>query len=351
MALKSFRDRDRVVVGLVSAGTLAALVLSVYLIGTRGLLQDRYTVTGVFAETGGLRSGDEVRMAGVRVGEVVSVRPDHGRGEVVVTWKVDSEVALGQNTRAEIKVSNVLGGRHLRLSGAVTRPHLADLPDDRRRLPPDRTKVPTTVNDALGTTTRTVSRLDTRSINKIIAELEGVGEKDRGRLGRSLSNLAALAETIDDADPQIRELLDGGDKVLTLARGKDRELSRLLTNIQIMLDELQKRRDELADFLGGSDRTVASISGLIDRQQAKLLSVVADLRGTLSALRPVTGEFNTLLAWAGPTLSGLAGTGGYGPWLEVVATGLGPLSPKDLAELARNAPRTARTPVQQGARP
>jgi phospholipid/cholesterol/gamma-HCH transport system substrate-binding protein len=342
MAMRSFRDRNRIAVGLVSAGTLVALVVSVYLVGTRGLFKDRYTVTGTFAATGGLRSGDEVRVAGVRVGEVGAVRPDHRRGYVVITWKVDGDVDLGPNTRAEIKVANVLGGRYLRLSGPVAAPHLADVPEDRRRIPLDRTQVPTTINDVLDTSTRTISKLDTKAINTIVAQLNGIGEDDRGRLGRALTNLASLSEAVNDADPQITKLLDGGDRVLKLAHAKDEELSRLLTNVQAMLDELRLRRTELAAFLGSGNRAVKSLTELIDDRQAKLLTLVADLRGTLGTLRPATGDFNELLAWAGPTLSGLSGTGGRGPWLEVVATGLGPLSPKDLADLARIAPKEAR---------
>ncbi len=342
MAMKSFRDRNRVTVGLVSAGTLIALVVSVYLVGTRGLLQDRYTVSGVFAATGNLRSGDEVRVAGVRVGEVTSVEPDHRRGHVVVRWKVDGEVDLGPATRAEIKVANVLGGRNMRLSGPVAEPHLADMPEDERRIPLERTGVPTTINTVLDDSARTVSKLDTGAINKIVAELNGIGDEDRGRLGRALSNLAKLADTVNESEPQIKELLDNGDRVLKLARAKDAELSRLLTNVQIMLDELRKRRAELAAFLGSGNRTVETLTRVIDRQQEKLLSLLADLRGTLGTLRPATGDFNTLLAWAGPTLSGLSGSGGKGPWLEVLATGLGPLSPQDLAGLAELAPKEAR---------
>src|SRR5690606_41448155 len=124
MAMKSFRDRNRVTVGLVSAGTLIALVVSVYLVGTRGLLQDRYTVSGVFAATGNLRSGDEVRVAGVRVGEVTSVEPDHRRGHVGVRWKVDGEVDRGPATRAEIQVAIVRGARDLRPAGPGARPGL-----------------------------------------------------------------------------------------------------------------------------------------------------------------------------------------------------------------------------------
>ncbi|SEG08893.1 phospholipid/cholesterol/gamma-HCH transport system substrate-binding protein [Thermomonospora echinospora] len=342
MALKSFRDRNRIAVGLVSSGTLIALVVGVYLVGTRGLLQDRYTVTGVFADTGGLRSGDEVQVAGIRAGEVTAVDPDFARGRVLVTWKIDGEVDLGPATRAEVRVANLLGGRYLRLSGPVTTPHLADLPDERRRIPLERTSTPTTAGDLLNSSTRTITRLDARSIDRIVSELGRLDARDRGRLGRALADLAELAQAVEESDPQIDKLLTNGERVMDLARTKERQLSQLLTNVQIMLDELKRRRDELSVFLGSGGRTVTAMTRLIDEQQHKLIAVIDDLNHTLGALRPTTKDFNELLAWAGPTLSGLAGAGGYGPWLEVVATGLGPLSPQDLAGLARLLPPDAR---------
>ncbi|HEX2313403.1 MAG TPA: MlaD family protein [Thermomonospora sp.] len=339
MAIGSFRDRNKVTVGLVSAGTLAVLLVSVYLVGTRGLLQDRYTMSGVFTDTGGLRSGDEVRVAGVAVGEVTSVRPDFGQGRVLVTWKVDSEVDLGPATRAEVAVSNVLGGRHLRLSGPVTTPHLADLPEARRRVPVERTGVPTTVNEVLNTSTRAIQRLDTRAINAIVDEFGDLTTRDRGRLSRALANLTALAETVNESDPRIRRLLADGERVVRLARTKDEQLTLLIGNVQEMLDELRLRRNELSVFLGGTGATVDNLTRLIDEQERRLISIMADLRTTLGTLRPATGRFNDLLAWAGPTLAGLAASGGRGPWLDVVATGLGPLSPRDLAGLVRRAPQ------------
>ncbi|MGI8329218.1 MCE family protein [Actinomadura scrupuli] len=344
MALKSFRDRNTIAVGLASASVLVLLVVGVFLTGTLGLLRDRYTLTGVFPDTGGLRSGDDVRVAGVRVGEVTSVAPDFSRGQVLITWKVDSGIRLGTGTRAEIKMANVLGGRYLRLSGPVSAPYLKDLPERQRRIPLQRTQTPTTVNDVLSASTRAVSKLDTASLNRILDELNGLGAADRGRLGRSLRNLSALAETVNADNPKINELLTNGDRLLALAHAKDRQLSQLLTNIQALLAELRERRTELTTFLGSGSEVVRSLTTLIDTHQAQLVGVIADLRATLTTLRPRLGDLGTVLSWAGPTLTGLSGVGGYGPWVEVVATGLGPLSPQDLASLATGTPASGGRP-------
>ncbi|GAB2828076.1 MCE family protein [Actinocorallia aurea] len=335
--MKSFRDRDPIAVGLVSATGLVLLVGGVYLLGSTGVLKDRYTVSGVFTGTGNLRSGDEVRVAGVRVGEVTTVAPDFRKGRVVITWKVDSAVDLGPDTRAEIRTANVLGGRYLRLTGPVVEPYLSTLPEDKRRIPEERTRTPATVNSVVADSTRAVDKLDTDALNKIVGQLTGVSEATKGRLRDSLHHLTELAQTVHDNKENIDKLLTGGDRLAAVAHTRDGQLTKLLDNVEVMLAELRDRRDELAGFLGDSSTVVRELTQLIDDHQKQLTGVIADLQGTLSTLRPQLGELGEVLAWAGPTLSGLANVGGYGPWVEVAATGLGPLSPADLGALATQA--------------
>lgn len=332
--MKSFRDRDPIAVGLVAATVLALLVGGVYLVGTTGVLKDRYTVSGVFEGTGNLRSGDEVRVAGVRVGEVTAVEPDFGRGRVVITWKVDGGVDLGPDTRAEIRTANILGGRYLRLTGPVAKPYLHTMPEHKRLIPQERTRTPATVNSVVRDTTLAVEKLDTEALNEVVGKLTGVSEQTKGRLRRSLRNLTELARTVGENSENIDRLLEGGDRLAAVAHSRDGQLTKLIANVRLMLAELRKRRNELAGFLGDSSTTVRELTKLIDRHQAELTGVISDLRGTLGTLRPQLGELGTVLAWAGPTLTGLSGIGGYGPWVEVVATGLGPLDPADLGALA-----------------
>lgn len=334
MALKSFRDRDPVAVGIVSLIVAVVLVGGTFLVGTQGVLQNRYVVTGVFADTGGMRTGQDVRVAGVRVGEVTDVSPDFSRGNVVITWEVDEGIELSRDVRAEIKMENVLGGRYLRLSGPVTAPYLGSVPAHRRRVPLERTRTPTSINDVLGDSAQAIGRLDTASINRLLDRLDGIGTGDRGRLSRSLRNLGALAEAVDENNPEIRELLDNGDRVIKLASAKDQELARLLDSAQVMLNELKLRRQQLSTFLGRGHATVKSLNTLIEEHQRELIAVMNDLGATTAALRPYSGKLNDVLSFAGPTLTGFADLGGRGPWLDTIATGLGPLSPQDLAALA-----------------
>src|SRR5690606_33844187 len=103
MAFKSLRDVNRRVVALISVTVLGAACALAFAVGELRLLERGYEMSGAFADTGGLKDGDDVRVAGVRVGRVLKVEPDFSQGHVVITWRVDAKVKLGLNTRADIQ--------------------------------------------------------------------------------------------------------------------------------------------------------------------------------------------------------------------------------------------------------
>jgi phospholipid/cholesterol/gamma-HCH transport system substrate-binding protein len=285
-----------------------------------------------------------VQVAGVRVGKITEVRPDFHNGRVIITWKVDREVDLGPRTRAEIRMSNILGGRYLRLSGPVGEPYMADLPERRRTIPLERTATPTTFNDLLNSGSKALSGLDTKTISKVLDQLDGVSKQGQGRLGSALKNLTTLAETINESSPQIKTLLENGDRLVKLVNSKDRELSRLARNASVLLQQLRDRQAELSVLLGSGDRTVQSLSRLITSEQDKLISIINDLGTTMKTLEPQIDELNDTLTWVGPTMSGFVPTAAHGPWFNGVFSQLGPLSARDVQDLARmlETGRTAR---------
>ncbi|UBU17061.1 MlaD family protein [Nonomuraea gerenzanensis] len=334
MALKSFRDRNKYAVGLVSMATLAAILVTTFLVGNLGLLEGGYTVSGVFVDSGGLRAGNDVRVAGVRVGKVTEVRADYGQGHVVVTWKVDDGVRLGRSTRADIALSNLLGGRYVKLTGAVAPPYLDQLPEAQRRIPVQRTGVPTLVNDAVKDATKLVERLDTEAVDELLTELGKIDTFKHGRVTRLLDNIGDLSETISASEPQLQRLLDNGTRIIEVLERKDAQLGRLIDAVEIMLNELRRRRDELRTILGDGSDLVQSTTRLITEHERTLVKVLDDNAAITTRLSGSTEQLNSLLAWAGPTFSGLATMGGQGPWLEAIATGLGPINPEVLAAIA-----------------
>jgi phospholipid/cholesterol/gamma-HCH transport system substrate-binding protein len=149
MALKSLRDVNQKLVAIVTVSALGAACVFAFAVGQLHLFERGYTMSGEFSDAAGLKKGQDVRVAGVKSGRVTSVTPDFKHGKVIVTWHVNAGIDLGPKTRAEIQTTTLLGGRYLRLSGPVSKPYMADVPESKRRIPLTRTSVPFTVPEHL----------------------------------------------------------------------------------------------------------------------------------------------------------------------------------------------------------
>ena len=68
----------------------------------------------VFSTASMLEKGDDVRIAGVNVGEVREVE-HHDRTQALVTFRIKDEIELTTASRAEIRFLNLVGDRYLAL--------------------------------------------------------------------------------------------------------------------------------------------------------------------------------------------------------------------------------------------
>ena len=331
MALRSARDLNRRIVGVVSIVVILAAVAGAFAVGTLGLLDDRYEMSGVFSETAGLASGSKVRLAGVDVGEVTGVEPDFDAGQIVVTWEVDRGVHVGSDARAEIAIATLLGGQYLRLDDTAGGTSYADLPVEERRIPIARTRVPHTIVSAVGDTTRAVGALDTDAINAVVADLAGLSERDGAALNRLVQDLGAVADAINQRDADLARLVENGQRVSATLASRDQQLLALLQHADVLLDQLVARRGELATILGDGSEAVQSLARVVEDNEAALDAMLADFHQISGVVQRQLPNINTSLAWAGPTYQDLSRTS-HGPWQDVVVYGLGPLSADVLAD-------------------
>ncbi|GAA2111693.1 MCE family protein [Actinomadura alba] len=325
--LPSLRDANRRVVALVSVAVIAGSCVFAFAAGQFRLFERGYEMSGAFRDTGGLRKGDDVRVAGVKVGRVTSVEADFGRGHVVIAWSVARDVRLGRATRADVRTATLLGGRYVKLSGPVGAPYLADLSPARRRIPLERTSVPFTVTDSLDSATHIAGALDHKAVDKLLAETSKIKIPAREKLGQMLRNLDTLATTLNERDPEIRRLVANSKKITGTLAAKDAELIRIINASRTLLDELVKRRNELATTIGEGNRTVRTLSRVITTHSKEINSILGDMHVLTRRLAPNMDALNEDLALLGPTFRQVAQSRGEGRWIEGLLTGLGPLQP------------------------
>jgi phospholipid/cholesterol/gamma-HCH transport system substrate-binding protein len=323
--MKSFRDRNPYAVGLVSLLIIGALTGGAFMVGLLHLLEDTYEMEGTFTDAAGLRTGDDVRVAGVKVGRVTGVEADRAAGLVRVEWVVDRGVDIGEDAGADIALETLLGSKFIRITDpAEGEQMMADLERDERRIPVERTTTPVDVFDLTRDATERIDATDNDRLNQLIGQLAEVTDGKRGTITDLIDGVDQVSTAINEREVQLEALLASADELAANLADKDATLVQLIDSSRTILDFLVQRRDELSAALGAGSDAVRSLSVLIDTNAAELDAILDDLHPTLAVVDRNLPALNRALAISGPAFYGQSLAGTHGPWQDIYVASLGP---------------------------
>lgn len=313
MALKSFRDASPYLIGIVSVAIIAVSIGFAFAVGTFHLLEDTYSVTGVFADSAGISGGDDVRVAGVKVGRVSGVEADREDGNVKIEMVVNKGVNLGPQTTAEVALETLLGTKFVRLSGPVEQPYL----ESGAVIPIERTKLPFDVFELARIGTETIREADTERLNLLVDQLATITEDRREELEALIIGLEGVSSSINEREGALQTLLDRADTISATLAEKDQVLVRLLEQSKGVLDVLEARRAELAKGLEGADTLTAQLADLTSKFKATLDQLLTTVHKTVAIVDERQADLDRALAWLGPGALGLAQAVNHGEWADV----------------------------------
>lgn len=324
--MKSFRDMNPYLVGIVSFLVIGALTGAAFAVGLLHVLENTYSVRAEFNDAAGLRSGDSVRVAGVKVGRVEDIKADHQNGLVIVDLVVNHGTHLGTDTHAEIALETLLGAKYVRLSSKAAKPYLEELPknDARRTIPVERTTTPFDVFDLTRTATNNIKELNTAELNKLINDFADITQGKQQSVADLVQGLDKVSTAIASRDAQLAELLDHADTLSQTLAEKDQTLVALIDESKKILDLLASRRDELARALGAGSDAVTQLSSIIGDHEVQLDNILSTLHPALDVVAANQENIDTMLAWLGPGLYNQSLAGSHGPWADVFIRSLGP---------------------------
>ncbi len=100
-----------VVIGIVCVGYLTIRLGKMELIGG-----NYYSLKASFQSVSGLKTGAQVEIAGVEVGQVDSISLDRIEQVAIVKMKIDREVVLTDDVIASVKTSGLIGDKYINLA-------------------------------------------------------------------------------------------------------------------------------------------------------------------------------------------------------------------------------------------
>jgi phospholipid/cholesterol/gamma-HCH transport system substrate-binding protein len=239
------------------------------------------TYQAVFSEATGVVKGDDIRVAGVKVGTVSGIEIVD-RTDALVEFTVQEDTEVTESTFATIRYRNLVGQRYISLSQGEGG---AGVLDDGDTIPMERTAPALDLTVLFNGFKPLFAAMNPEDVNKLSFELIQVFQGEGGTLEGLLDSTASVTNTLASRDQLIGDLIANLNQTLKTVGDRDEELSSLIIQMRNFIGGLSKDREAIL----GSLNSIADLSV----QTADLVTGIRPgLTRDIKELRTVAGNLN-----------------------------------------------------------
>ncbi|MEU5877710.1 MCE family protein [Spirillospora sp. NPDC047279] len=266
--LSPMRDnRTRVLEAMIVVLLLvAAAILAPILTAAEGR-----RITAHFATTIGVYPGSDVRVLGVKVGALESIKPEGGSVKVVM--KVDKKVKVPADARAIVIAPNLVSDRYVQLTPAYTGgaelSEGADIDVTRTATPMELDQLYDSVrrfSTDLGPQGANARGALSQFISTGAANLNGNG----GLLNTTIADLGKASETLNDSSGDFYATISNLNRFSTMLKANEGRIRQIERQFAEVSGFLAADRDELGDALRNLAAALAKVKTFISENREKL---------------------------------------------------------------------------------
>jgi phospholipid/cholesterol/gamma-HCH transport system substrate-binding protein len=315
--MKPFRERNPVIIGAISLAVIAMMILGAFRAQDLPIIGGGDTYTAAFAEAGGLKVDDPVRIAGVRVGKVQSIEleGDH----VKVTFRIKTDSQFGDETGAAIRVNTLLGAMYVALEPAGS----GQLDTD-KEIPVARTSSPYDVVKAFSGLAQTADQIDTDQLAQSLTTLSDLTRNTPEEFKAALSGVSRLSSNIAAKNARIHGLLDNLQRVSTVLNARDDDIIDLMKQSDTLFQALVARRDAIHNLLVSSSDLSSELSALVRQSREDLKPALTQLDDVVGILNKNEDNIDNSLRLMAPFYRVFTNTLGDGPWFDTYIQNMPP---------------------------
>jgi len=313
-----FRERNPVKIGIVSIAVLVMLMVMAFKADSLPLIGGGTTYYANFSEAGGLKTGDEVRVAGVRVGKVDSIELDGN--QVKVGFKIREKVNFGENSGAGVRVKTLLGDMFLELQPAGEGQMKAGA-----TIPVDRTESPYDVVEAFEGLADTSANIDKDQLAAALTTLADLTRSTPEEFQAALTGVSDLSRNLAAKDERIESLLTQLDRVTKVLDERDEDLITLMNDANQLFAALVERREAVHNLLISTQQLSKELSQLVDDSRADLKPALESLDVILDVFTKNEENLEKSLRLMAPFYKVFNNTLGNGPWWDTYIQNMPPV--------------------------
>ena len=267
-----------------TAFAVLATVITLYIAGTiRPIGQgDTNEYSAVFSNASSLTTGDQVRVAGVVVGQVTDVSVD-SKARAVVRFTAADDLGLTTGTRAHIRYLNLVGKRYLALLKGKGQPLR-----DKATIALDRTQPALDLDLLFNGFKPLFAALSPDDVNALSRDIVATLQGEAGTISDLLDHTASLTATVADRDVVIGRLIKNLDAVLGTVAARESGVNNLVVQLDRYVAGLADDRELIGQSLVQLDALASDTAGLLREVRSPLRTDVKQLRTLVGKLdRPV----------------------------------------------------------------
>jgi phospholipid/cholesterol/gamma-HCH transport system substrate-binding protein len=196
-----------------------------------------------------VRTGEEVRMAGVKVGTVSALKLEPNR--VLVTTKIDDTAFVGDQSQIDVRMLTIVGGYYVNLASMGN----AKLGD--QVIPFSRVKMPYSLMQTLTDTTKITKNVAPKPINESLNQIStGLTGTNVQVISSTVAAGNALMSTVERQRGQVTKILNLSDEYIESLNNYRDKLASLVRKLSILTQTL-------VIYNGGFEQTTRGLGDVL----------------------------------------------------------------------------------------
>lgn len=312
-----------IVFAVVTVVSTSLLALTIANAGSTG----KHDFQAVFDDAAMLIKGDDVRIAGVRVGSVSDVEVFE-RNRAKVSFAVDRD-SLPDGTQVYIRYRNLTGMRYLALDRGAG--------DSGKRLTPGHVfgldRNDTTTHAAVNLTELfngfkpVFVQLSPEDVNKLADQIIQVFQNTPGQdMGATMSSLlsqtAELTNTLADRDQVIGELITNLNKVLETVNAHDSQFESLLVNTSKLVTGLAAQRGSVGSAITSVSNLTSVMGSILGQTRPAIAGGIAGLKAVSDEINKRDKDVEAIITNLPPKLEKIGRAASFGSWFQFYLCGM-----------------------------
>lgn len=271
-----------------------------------------------FTDVTGLGDGDDVRMSGVRVGQVTGI--EVAGSDALVRFEIEAGRTLPASTTATIKYRNLIGQRYVSLAvGTGGAP--GEVLEPGGEIPLARTRPALNLTVLFNGFRPLFEALDPAQVNQLAAQLIQVLQGEGGTIDSVLAHTASLTSTIAGKDEVIGRVVDNLNTVLDTVNDRTAEVSGLIDQLQRLATGLAGQREPIGDAIAALGELTDATAGLLGVARPAIREDIAELGALSKNLADHGGTVDRFLAGLPHKLRTINRVSSYGGWFNYYLCG------------------------------